>query len=103
MLHHLIRRVHDLQRMTGMPRSITRRGLAAIVAILRQLPFDLAQSSQHLLQHLSQGGIFRSFPRQFSLESGALRSFCGQFPLQLSLFFFCRHALSLAALSTLPV
>ena len=122
MPHHLIGRLHRLQRVTGMPRlpswlllasfaqasplppqPITRRGLVAIVAILGQLPFDLPQSSQHFLQHLSQLGVLRSFPRQFSLESGSHRSLCGQFLLQLCEFFFCRHVLSLAALATLPV
>ena len=85
------------------PQPITGRRLAAIVTILRQFPFDLAQSSEHFLQYLPQLGLLRSFPRQFSLESGGLRSLRGQFLLQLYQFFFCRHALSLAALATLPV
>src|SRR5258707_10763734 len=85
------------------PRPITRWGLAASVAILGQLPFDLPQSSQHFLQHLPQMGGLRSFPRQFSLESSGLCSLCGQFPLQLCEFFFCPHTLSFSALATLPV
>ena len=122
MPHHLIGRFYRLQRVTGMPhlpsrlllasfaqadplspQPITRRGLAAIMAILGQLFFDLPQPPQHFLQHLSQLGVLHSFPRQFSLESDCLRSLCGQFLLQLCEFFFCRHALSLAALATLPV
>src|SRR6266487_1008986 len=122
MPHHLIGRLHRLQRVTAMPclpswlllasfayacplalQPITRRRFAAIVAILRQFPLDLSESSQHFLQHLSQIGVLCSFSRQFSLESGALLSFCSQFLLQLGLFSFCRHALSLAALAILPV
>jgi hypothetical protein len=82
---------------------ITRGRLAAIVTILREFPLHLAQSSQHLFQHLSQLGVFRSFPRQFSLKSVALRLFCRQFLLQLCDLFLCRHAFSVAALATLPV
>src|SRR5260221_9864848 len=120
--HHLSGRLTRHERVTGMPRlpswlflasfaqadppaprPITRWGLAAIVAILGQLPFDLPQSSQHFLQHLSQMGGLLSFPRQFSLESSGLCSLCCQFLLQLCEFFFCPHTLSLSALATLPL
>src|SRR5216683_2669580 len=122
MPHYLIRRLHQQERATGMPclsswllltllaqadpltsQPITRRRLAAIVAIFRELPLHLTQPSEYFLQHLSQVAVFRSFARQFSLKAGALRSFCGQFPLQLCNLFLCRHALSVAALATLPV
>ena len=73
------------------------------MAIFREFPLHLSQSSEYFLQHLSQRGVLSLFPRQFSLKSGCLRSFCGQVFLQLCNLFLCRHAPSVAALATLSV
>src|SRR6266699_6283358 len=89
----LLARLVPTERLA--PQAIIRRGLATIMAIFRQSPFQFGHPPLQLLNLVSQGGIFHHISQQLS----DLLKQHGIFRFQLGDAFFYTHGPILAALA----